>query len=58
MDLYDEIDGLIDDISLEDRLCAAEITAEDALAAARLCVREYKALAEKLNIPTAPQHLM
>lgn len=58
MDLYDEINGLIDDISLEDRLCAVEMTAEDALAAARLCVREYKALAEKLNIPTMPHHLM
>ena len=58
MDLYDEIDGLIDDISLEDRLCAVEMTAEDALAAARLCVREYKALAERLNIPAVPQHLM
>lgn len=58
MEILDEIDRMIDDISLEDRLCAAEITAGDALAAARLCVREYKALLEKLNIPAEPQHLM
>ena len=58
MEILDELDRMIDDISLEDRLCAAEMTAEDALAAARLCVREYKALSERLSIPTAPQHLM
>lgn len=58
MEILDEIDRMIDDISLEDRLCAAEITAGDALAAARLCAREFKALLEKLNIPAEPQHLM
>lgn len=58
MEILDEIDRMIDDISLEDRLCAAGISAGDALAAARLSVREYKALLEKLNIPAEPQHLM
>lgn len=58
MEILDELDRMIDDISLEDRLCAAEMVPEDALAAAGLCVRAYKGLYEKLSIPAAPQHLM
>lgn len=58
MEILDEIDRMIDDISFEDRLCAAGITAGDALTAARFSVREYKALLGRLNIPAEPQHLM